>query len=74
MWNIIQEVNYVELRDQGFQFNLSIDKIHFGITIAIIARTCMAPPVPYVEDRSSSQYIYATCLSSKLTNFFGKDD
>ena len=53
MWNIIQEVNYVELRDQGFQFNLSIDKIHFGITIAIIARTC---------------------LSSKLTNFFGKDD
>ena len=54
MWNIIQEVNYVELRDQGFQLNLSIDKIHFGITIAIIARTCMAPPVPYVEDRSSS--------------------
>ena len=58
MWNIIQEVNYVELRGQGFQFNLSIDKIHFGVTIAI-ARTCMrmAPPVPYVEDRSSSEYI-----------------
>ena len=49
----------------------AIDKIHFGITIAI-ARTCMAPPVPYVKDRVVG--VYATYLPGKLINFFGKDD